>query len=105
FAPGRGVEIELEKGLPLGSGLGSSGASACAALVAVNELLDLGLGHEQLIDFARYAEGIACGSAHPDNVAPAIAGGFVLIPSEKPLRVIALPVPDNLWVVAYTPGC
>ena len=105
YAPGAGVELELHKGLPLGSGLGSSGASACAALVAANAALDLDLGVEALVDLARISEGVACGSPHPDNVAPAIAGGIVLIPSEDPLRVISLPVPSGLWLIAYTPGC
>lgn len=105
YAPGQGVELELYKGLPLGSGLGSSGASACAALVAANELLGLGLGPEALIDLARYGEQVACGVGHPDNVAPGIFGGIVLIARADPLRVVSLPVPDDLWVVVYTPGC
>jgi homoserine kinase len=101
----RGVELELDKGLPLGSGLGSSGASACAALVASVAALGLQVGAETLIDAARVAEGVACGSPHPDNVAPAILGGIVLITSLAPLRVISLPVPDRMILVVYTPGC
>ena len=100
-----GVELELHKGLPLGSGLGSSGASACAALVASAAALDLEVGPETLIDAARVAEGVACGSPHPDNVAPSILGGIVLITALSPLRVISLPVPENLWLAVYTPGC
>ena len=103
-APHAAVELELDKGLPLGSGLGSSGASAAAAVVAVNALLDLGLGSEQLVDAAREGEHTACGAAHPDNVAPAIMGGIVLIASTEPLRLFALPVPDRLWIVTYTPS-
>lgn len=100
-----GVELELDKGLPLGSGLGSSGASACAALVASVTALDLQVGPELLIDAARVAEGVACGSPHPDNVAPAILGGIVLIAALAPLRVISLPIPDRLVLAVYTPGC
>jgi homoserine kinase len=100
-----GVELELDKGLPLGSGLGSSGASACAALVASVAALDLHVGAETLIDAARVAEGVACGSPHPDNVAPAILGGIVLVASLAPLRVISLPVPERMLLVVYTPGC
>jgi homoserine kinase len=100
-----GVELELDKGLPLGSGLGSSGASACAALIAATTALELQVGPELLIDAARVAEGVACGSPHPDNVAPAILGGIVLISNLDPLRVVSLPVPERLVVVTYTPGC
>jgi homoserine kinase len=100
-----GVELELRKGLPLGSGLGSSGASACAALLASAAALDLQVGPDTLIDAARQAEQVACGSPHPDNVAPAILGGIVLIAATDPLRTIALPVPDELRLAIYTPGC
>jgi homoserine kinase len=105
YAPGAGVELTLEKGLPLGSGLGSSGASAVAAAVAVDAALELGLAPAQLVDVARLAEGVACGAAHPDNVAPAVVGGIVLIPSVDPLRLLSLPTPDDLWLAVYTPGC
>jgi homoserine kinase len=100
-----GVELELDKGLPLGSGLGSSGASACAALLASVAALQLSVGNEVLIDAARKGEAVACGSPHPDNVAPAILGGIVLIAATDPLRVISLPVPEQLRLALYTPGC
>lgn len=104
YAPAKGVELELHKGLPLGSGLGSSGASACAAAVAVDAVLGLGLPATTLVEAARHAEGVACGSPHPDNVAPCIVGGVVLIPALDPLRLISLPVPEHLWLALYTPG-
>ncbi|MGH1342176.1 MAG: homoserine kinase [Nannocystales bacterium] len=105
FAPKASVELELKKGLPLGSGLGSSGASAAAAVVAADSALQLGLPSDVLVEAARHAEGIACGTPHPDNVAPAIVGGVVLIPSLDPLRLVSLPAPEGLWVTVYTPGC
>lgn len=105
FAPKASVELELKKGLPLGSGLGSSGASAAAAVVAADAALELGLPSEVLVEAARHAEGVACGTPHPDNVAPAIVGGVVLIPSLDPLRLVSLPAPEGLWVTVYTPGC
>jgi homoserine kinase len=105
YAPDAGVEVELFKGLPLGSGLGSSGASACAALVAADAVLGLGLAPSQMVDLAREGELIACGAAHPDNVAPALLGGIVLIPCAEPLRMVNLPIPKDLWIAVYTPGC
>ena len=105
YAPEAGVELEVHKGLPLGSGLGSSGASACAALVAADAALGLGLAPTQLIELAREGELVACGAAHPDNVAPSILGGIVLIPCLEPLRVVNLPCPKDLWLAIYTPGC
>jgi len=99
-----GVEIELRKGLPLRSGLGSSAASACASVMAVDAALELGLSPEQLVDAAREGERTACGAAHPDNVAPAILGGIVLIPGADPLRLISLPVPEHLWLAIYSPN-
>jgi homoserine kinase len=66
----QGVEIELYKNLPLGSGMGSSAASGVAALVAINHLMGNPLTRVQLVVHAMEAERIACGSAHADNVAP-----------------------------------
>ncbi len=103
--PELGVELELDKGLPLGSGLGSSAASACAALVAAVSALQLEVGIETMIDAAREGERVACGTPHPDNVAPALMGGIVLIAATDPLRVISLPAPDSLYLSIYTPGC
>ena len=104
-APDAGVELILAKGLPLGSGLGSSGASAVAAAVAVDAALGLNLPPTTLVEAARGAEAVACGAAHADNVAPCVVGGIVLIPSLAPLRLVSLPVPADLWLVVYTPGC
>ncbi|MBL8946377.1 MAG: homoserine kinase [Myxococcales bacterium] len=105
WAPNAGVELELDKGLPLGSGLGSSGASAAAAVVAVDAALELGLPAVALVEAARAGEAAACGAGHPDNVAPSILGGIVLVPSLDPLRLVSLPVPPSMWLAVYTPGC
>ncbi len=105
YAPDAGIELELFKGLPLGSGLGSSGASACAALVAADAALGLGLAASQHVELARLGEQVACGAAHADNVAPSLLGGIVLIANLDPLRLISLPQPNDLWLAIYTPGC
>ena len=98
-----GIELSLHKGLPIGSGLGSSSASTVAAVVAANELLGSPLSREELLPFAMEGERIACGAAHADNVAPALLGGFVLIRSYNPLDVIHLPTPTNAWVTVINP--
>lgn len=91
-----GIELELHKGMPLGSGLGSSAASAVAAVVAANELLGGRLKREELLPFAMEAERMACGTAHADNVAPALLGGFQLIRSYEPLDVVQIAAPEEL---------
>lgn len=102
-ARGAGVELELEKGLPLASGLGSSGASAVAAALAVDAALDLGADEEVLLAAAMAGEEVACGTAHPDNVAPALMGGLLLIRPESPPAIIRLPVPGDLCVAVLHP--
>ena len=99
----QGIDIYLEKGLALGSGMGSSAASAAAALVAANELLGNPFSKEGLIPFAMEAERIACGSAHADNVAPSILGGFVLIRGYEPLDIVKLPVPKGIYCTLVHP--
>lgn len=100
---GFGAEIMLKKNLPLGSGMGSSAASSVAALVAINHLFDNRLTKEELLPFAMEAERIACGSAHADNVAPSLLGGFVLIRGYEPLDVTRIPTPDNLFCTLVHP--
>ncbi len=94
--PGCGVEIELFKKMPVGSGLGSSAASTIAGLFAINTMKGNPLGQSQLLAIALEGERIACGQGHADNVAPALLGGFVLIRSYEPLDVIRLHTPAHL---------
>ncbi len=98
-----GVEISLEKRMPLSSGLGSSAASAVAAVVAANLLAGEPLSRRELLPFTMESERVACGSAHADNVAPALLGGFVLIRSYDPLDVVQLPVPPGLSCAVVHP--
>ena len=98
-----GVELRLHKGLPLASGLGSSGASAVAALVATNEALGLAADATQLLAAAMEGERAACGTAHPDNVAPALHGGLLLVRPGQPPQITELPVPAGLTCVLLHP--
>lgn len=99
----QGVEIEVHKKMPMGSGLGSSAASAAGSLFAVNALLGSPLQPKELIPFAMEAEGVASGSPHADNVAASLLGGFVLIRSYEPLDVIEIPIPDDLHCAILHP--
>jgi homoserine kinase len=99
----QGADIVLHKKLPLGSGMGSSAASSVAALIAINHLYDNPFSREQLLPFAMEAERIACGSAHADNVAPSLLGGFVLIRSYSPLDVTKIPTPPGLFCTLVHP--
>lgn len=98
-----GLEVELHKGLPLGSGMGSSAASSAAALMAANHLLGSPFSKQELVPFAIQAEAIACGAGHADNVAPALLGGFVLIRGYEPLDIIRLNVPKGLYCTLVHP--
>jgi homoserine kinase len=98
-----GVAITLNKNLPLGSGMGSSAASAVAALVGINHLLGEPLSRKELLPFAMEAERVACGSAHADNVAPSLLGGFVLIRGYQPLDVVSIPTPPELFCTLIHP--
>jgi homoserine kinase len=98
-----GIDIWLHKKMPLGSGLGSSAASAVASLVAINELMGQPLSRQELLPFAMEGEKVACGAAHADNVAPALLGGFVLVRSYAPLEVVPLPVPEKLIATVIHP--
>jgi len=98
-----GVEIELHKKMPIGSGLGSSSASTVAGLFAINQLMGNVLTAKELVPFAMKGEELACGYGHADNVAPALMGGFVLVRSYEPLDLIALPTPANLFAAIVYP--
>lgn len=91
-----GVEIDLIKHMPIGSGLGSSSASTVAGLFAINALLGNPLTKNELMPFCVEGERLACGHGHADNVAPALMGGITLIRGYEPLDIISLPVPEDL---------
>ncbi|WP_316811294.1 homoserine kinase [Pedobacter heparinus] len=101
--PDTGIEIELHKKMPIGSGLGSSSASTVAGLFAINSLFDNQLSNKELVPFAMRGEELACGYGHADNVAPALLGGFVLIRSYSPLDIISLPFPTDLHAAIVYP--
>jgi homoserine kinase len=100
----RGVALTIRKGLPLSSGLGGSAASAVAAVVAVDALLGARTPLATLLACAFEGERDGAGSAHADNIAPALYGGFVLVRRPNPPDIVRLPVPDGLVAVVVHPS-
>ncbi|MBS7655840.1 homoserine kinase [Candidatus Bathyarchaeota archaeon] len=84
-----GVKIKIFKGIPPGSGLGSSGADAAGVALAINRLFKLNFNKEKLTELASFGEIASAGAAHADNVAPAIYGGFTIILSYKPMKIFS----------------
>ncbi len=99
----RGIEMEIHKKMPFGSGMGSSAASAVAGVMAVNELLRRPLTKRELLPFAVDGEQIASGARHADNVAPSLIGGIILVRDNATLDVHRLPVIKGLRVVVVYP--
>jgi homoserine kinase len=97
-----GFEVELDKGIALGSGMGGSAASAVAALVAANALLPRPLGVAALYELAREGEAAASGSRHGDNVAPMLLGGLSLAPEKG--APVSVPVPASLYCAVVHPN-
>lgn len=98
-----GISLEIEKKMPLGSGLGSSAASAAGAVYAVNHLLGEPLATKELLPYVIEAEAAISGNVHADNAAPALLGGFILIRGYDPVDVISLNIPDNLFCALIHP--
>ena len=95
-----GFEVEIDKGIPLGSGMGGSAASCVAALVAANELLYTPLSREALYPFALVGEAVASGGRHGDNLGPMLLGGLVLATAE---HLVKVPVPEAWHSVLVHP--
>lgn len=98
-----GFEIEIHKKISLGSGIGSSAASAAGAVFGINQFLKNPLSDLELTRFAMKGEAVASGNEHADNVAPCVYGGFTLITGYDPLSIVALPVPQELFVTIIHP--
>jgi homoserine kinase len=98
-----GFELTIEKGIPLGSGLGGSAASAVAAVVAVNALLEHPLDNLRLLQFAMRGEMVASGTAHIDNIAPSLYGGLVLSVGIDNPQIKQIPVPSIVRSVLVRP--
>jgi homoserine kinase len=98
-----GFDMQIEKGIPLASGLGGSAASAVAAVVAANAMLDEPLTRIELLKVAMEGEAVASGSRHADNISPSLFGGLVLTVGIDHPRVKQIPVPEVIHAVIVHP--
>lgn len=99
----RGIELEIQKGIPLGSGIGGSAASAVAGAWAANLLLEDPLPREELVEAVLTGESGADGARHGDNVLPALFGGLVLVSSSDPSRYRRVAIPAGLHLALVLP--
>lgn len=101
--PDFGIDVVLEKNLPIGSGMGSSASSAVAAAVAANRILREPFGTARLLEYCREGEKVACGTAHADNVAASLYGGFTVVLQADPSDIIRIPAPHSWTVIVAHP--
>ena len=93
-----GIQLTLSNTIPLSRGLGSSSAAIIGGLVAANTLLDKPFSSEVLLSLATELEG------HPDNVAPALYGGFTIsVMQGEQVTCLRLPLPPELKLVVCIP--
>ena len=99
----QGFDIEIDKKIKPGSGIGSSAASAVGAVYGIDKLLGNPLNHEELLKFAMKGEFVSSKTAPADNVASALYGGTILVNNRENYNVIKLPVPKNLHAIIHHP--
>ena len=99
----RGLDLTVEKGLPLSGGMGGSAASAVAGAMAADAALGAELPKAALLEAALEAETVVAGR-HLDNVAPSLLGGAVLVVTQDPPRFARVRVDPGLALVLATPA-
>jgi homoserine kinase len=88
--PADGLTFQIRSQIPLAAGLGSSAACIVAGLTAADHLYEL---DAPVFEVARELEG------HPDNVAAAIHGGFVVCAGDEPVRFDPTPGLEGVIVI------
>jgi homoserine kinase len=101
--PSLGLRVRVHKGIPLGSGMGGSAASAVGAVVAADALLQADLSESELLRYALVGEQAASGAAHADNAAPCLRGGLTAVVAHEPLEVVSIPPPPGIVCVLVHP--
>jgi len=97
------LEITVEKGVPVGVGLGSSGATAAATVYAINVLLGEVLSREELVRYAGLGEAIVAGEPHYDNVAASLLGGLTLVYDVNKAVIEKIEWPQSYRIVVFKP--
>jgi homoserine kinase len=97
--PADGISFRLKSEIPLARGLGSSAAAIVAGLFAADHLFELALSKQEMLAKASELEG------HPDNVAAAIYGGFVICAAGEELpSAVRFDPPSGLEGIAVIPA-
>ena len=96
--PLRGLRITQRNDIPMARGLGSSSACIVAGILGANALLGDRLTSRQMLTLATAIEG------HPDNVAPAMLGGFVTsVIDEGQVYSVKKDIDPELAFAAFVP--
>ncbi|MDQ6666974.1 MAG: homoserine kinase [Thermoproteota archaeon] len=103
FSIRNNLDINLEKKVPAGMGIGSSAASAVAAAVAFDRLFDLKIEKTKLVEYAAQGEIVSAGAKHYDNVSGSLLGGFVIVRTSPRLEFIQLAPPEDLLMIIAIP--
>jgi homoserine kinase len=99
-----GIRFRLEKGMPVGSGLGSSAAGAVGGAYAANVLLGNKLNSMQVLAAATEAEARVSGGFFADNTAACLLGGMTVVVSHRPLQALSFPPPEDMLVILAFPN-
>ena len=99
LAPVEGVEFRIRSDVPLSGGLGTSAAAIVAGLLAADHLYELAQEPEDILARAAELEG------HPDNVAAALYGGFVVCATvDGAVTATRLDPPQGVEAVVVIPN-
>lgn len=88
-------KMKIIKGVRPGGGIGSSAASSVGAALAMAVAMDFDAKDDEIIQASSLGEKMASGTAHIDNVAASLLGGFNIVASRNPVEVITIP-PEKL---------
>lgn len=93
-----GLYIKQESSIPMTRGLGSSSACIIGGMLAANVISGRKLSYKEILDMAADMEG------HPDNVGPALYGGFCVSAMQgKNVLVKSTKLEDGLKFVVMIP--